>query len=110
MEDALLTQFNQDPVQYLQLSLQQPPSREGASALARQIAASVAAAPSPVATLYLQAAARHLPAVYSSNNSSSSNNIKNSNVARSSHSKADMEVEMKQTQLVYQILEVSVYH
>ena len=108
MEDALLTQFNQDPVQYLQLSLQQPPSREGASALARQIAASVAAAPSPVATLYLQAAARHLPAVYNSNNSG--NNMNNSNVARSSNSKADMEIEMKQTQLVDHILEVSVYH
>ena len=90
-------QFTENSNQYLTSLLRVPPSRESAARLSGHVAASLKETRScQTAALYLQAAARHLPATAAA-------------ASQNSNSKkgADMELEMKNTQLVFEIVEVS---
>lgn len=90
-------QFFENPAQYLTHLMQFPPSRQAAARLAGNVAASLKEQPQgTAAALYLQAAARHLPATAAA---AASN-------AAASSSKADVQAEMKNTQMVFEIVEV----
>ena len=88
-------QFSENPAQYLNHLMQFPPSRQAAARLAGNVAASFKEQQQgAAAALYLQAAARHLPATAAASNTTASS------------SKADVEAEMKNTQMVFEIVEV----
>lgn len=113
--------FTEDPPQYLTDLLRVPPSREAAGRLAGTVAAGFKEqqqrqqrnnnnnSVSQTASLYLQAAARHLPATTASVAAASG---QSTHAAAGGNSKgggggADMELEMKNTQIVFEIVEVS---
>ena len=95
-------QFSENPGKYLATLLQFPPSRQAAGRLAGNVAASFKESVDPqTAALYLQTAARHLPATVTPIAAGGNNAAMSP-----SNSKADLEAEMKNTQMVFEIVEV----
>eukprot|EP00977_Amphora_coffeiformis_P002037 scaffold381_cov178-Amphora_coffeaeformis.AAC.26 len=93
-------QFTENPTRYLASLLQLAPSREAAGRLGGTVAGSIGDTASKVAALYVQAAARHLPATAfvtttAAAAGAAANNIKG----------PEVELEMKNTQLVLEIVE-----
>lgn len=97
--------FAQDPRHYLTNLYQFPPSREAVAKLAGNVASSLREERNAqIAALYVQAAARHLPAAATAAGAPLANS--NKGAASVAAGKADVEMEMRNTQQVFEVVEV----
>lgn len=108
------TAFADNPREYLNKIYQLAPSHEAVGKLAGNVASSIKEERSAhISALYLQAAARHLPAAAASSTAAAAAAAASASAAAAGPSALgsgkDVEAEMRNTQQIYEIVEVCTF-